>query len=79
MKIIAIAASLLVLAACSKSEPESVENRARTLEAELENRADALEAEAENGVNAAAMELEQDFPAFTNESGNAAENGAAGE
>ena len=77
---IALAAALLTLAACSQSEPESVENRAKALEADLENRADALEAEAANGVAQAEAELNEEFAEFGNGAeDNASVNEAAGE
>jgi hypothetical protein len=80
MRRIAITVALLGLAACSEPEPESVENRARTLEAELQNRADELEAEASNGVAQVEAELNDEFANFEGETqGNAAANEAAEE
>jgi len=74
MKTIIIAAATLALAACSQQEPESVEQRADNLAAQLESRANELEAAAENGVNAAVAELDAEFPEMVNGSGNAAED-----
>ncbi|WP_106640833.1 hypothetical protein [Allosphingosinicella vermicomposti] len=80
MKHIVIAAALLTLAACSESEPESVENRAKALEADLTNRADELEAEAANGVAQAEADLNEEFADFGNEvEGDVAVNEATGE
>jgi hypothetical protein len=46
-----LAAGLLTLAACNKTENTNVENAAENTEAALENTADNLEAAADNATN----------------------------
>lgn len=80
MKKIAAMAALAALTACSGEEPESVEERADNLAAQIENRAAELEAAAENGVNAAVEDVGAEFPEFVNQTDpNASGSEAAGE
>ena len=69
-----VMAAILTVSACSEPEPESVEQRAGNIAAQLENRAAELEAAASNGVNATEAELEEEFADF---GGNAAETNLA--